>query len=221
VYPVCLDIAGKFCIIVGGGKVACRKAEGLLAAGAVVRVISPLVVEELEKLANEGAIEWFQKGYEHGDLQGALLVFAATDRPDVQRAVQQEAQQASLLINVVDAPGDCSFQVPASVRRGDLLITVSTNGKSPAVSAMIRKKLEHEFGQEYENLLQLMAAIRIRVMTGKGSLADKKLLFEKVLVEDIVHWIKSGRLDVLEDHLQTVLGSVNIPEMSVLRTEKK
>ncbi len=212
-YPVCLDIAGRTCIIIGGGSVACRKAEGLLAANATVKVISPVAVAKLHRLAAKGELEWLPRKYQSGDLQGALLVFATTDKPEIQAAVRLEAEQAGQLLNLADAPDACNFHVPASVRRGDLLISVSTNGKSPAVAAMIRKKLEQEYGTEYKYLLELMAAIRTQVMAGDEPLPEKKLLFESILNEDIVDWIKSDQLDILKNHLQKVLGASNVPEM--------
>ncbi len=200
---------------------ACRKAEGLLAAEAQVRVISPVIAAGLKILVDSGEVDWQEKVYEQGDLRGAFLIFAATDRPEIQQAVALEAQNAGQLINVIDAPGDCDFQVPASVRRGDLLISVSTNGKSPAVAAMIKKKLERDFGPEYQDLLLLMASIRTRVMAGNDSFLEKKLLFENVLDEDIIDWLKSGQWEALEKHLQAVLGVDNVPEISLMRAEKK
>ncbi len=218
-YPVSLDIRGKLCVIIGGGSVASRKAEGLLAAGATVRIISPVVVEQIFSLAEKGALQWLEKQYEAGDLQGAMLVFAATDKPKVQHAVRVEAEKMGQLMNIADAPGNCSFQVPASIRQGDLLVTVSTNGKSPAVAAMIRRKLEQDFGPEYQQLLQLMTVVRAKILAGKGTAAQKKLLAENVLDDNLIDWIKSGKTDAIQNHLQSVLGADNIPELNVMRAE--
>ena len=143
-YPISLNISGKLCVVVGGGQVAERKVLSLLNAHAAVRIISPQLTERLAEVVTEvvteqavkktvkDTVQWWKRGYQHGDLDEALLVFAATDNRQVQDAVVQDAQQTGLLVNVVDAPEKCDFQVPALVRRGDLTLAVSTNGASPA-----------------------------------------------------------------------------------------
>jgi precorrin-2 dehydrogenase / sirohydrochlorin ferrochelatase len=132
-YPVFLDIRGKLCVVVGGGRVARRKVKGLLAAGAEVRVVSPKVDSRLAALARDGEIEWLARAYTEGDLDNAFLVFAATDDRRTQELICLHAAAARQLVNVVDDPGRCNFHVPSSFRRGDLTIAVSTSGKSPAV----------------------------------------------------------------------------------------
>ena len=120
-YPVCLDISDKLCVVVGGGRVAERKVLGLLAAGAMVRVVSPELTDSLAGMAENSSIEWLARGYKQGDFIGAVLVFAATDSREVQEAVVLEANRAGQLVNVIDEPENCTFQVPAVVRRGDLI----------------------------------------------------------------------------------------------------
>ena len=100
VYPLCLNISGRLCVVIGGGPVAERKVRGLLRAGGLVRVVSPVVTSRLATLAEQQAIEWRQKTYSPTDLEGALLAFAATDNTDVQKAVCRDAQVTGLLINV-------------------------------------------------------------------------------------------------------------------------
>lgn len=204
-YPVCLNITGKLCVAVGGGSVAERKVRGLLAGGARVRVISPAVIESLAELAEQDVIEWQQKKYSSGDLAGAFLVFAATDRREVQQAILHDAILSGQLINVVDDPDSCSFQVPATVQRGDLTLAVATGGKSPAVAAMIRGRLEKEYGQEYEILLELVSMIRDRVLASAVHPDDRKNLFQNILHDDIVYWIRTGQWEALREHLYTVL----------------
>jgi precorrin-2 dehydrogenase/sirohydrochlorin ferrochelatase len=211
VYPVCLDIKDKLCVVVGGGEVALRKVQGLIAAGAEVRVISPEVEPELALLADEGRIDWQRKTFAPDDLCRALLVFAATDDRDVQEQICRQAVLAGQLVNVADDPACCNFQVPACLRRGDLTIAIATGGKSPAVAAMIKARLEPEFGPEYEVLLNLMALVRRQVAGGGYSQAQRKKIYKKILHDDIVELIRSERVDALRDHLRSVLG----PEMEV------
>ena len=133
-FSICLDLSGKICIVIGGGKVAERKVQGLLACGARVTVVSPELTTGLEELAAEEKINLIQRPYQEGDLLGAFLAIAATDEPQVQRRVHAEAMHANLLLNVADVPELCNFILPASLRRGDLVIAVSTGGRSPALA---------------------------------------------------------------------------------------
>ena len=206
-YPVCLAIRDKLCVVVGGGEVARRKVLGLLAAGARVQVISPEVGAELAALAAQGKIDWQRQPYAPGDLRHALLVFAATDDPAAQQQIRRQAQENGQLVNVADDPDACDFQVPACLRRGDLTIAVATNGRSPAVAAMIRERFEQEFGPEYEVLLNLMAQVRRQVTAGDLPQAERKKIYKKILHDDIVEWLRQGQVDRLRAHLQSVLGS--------------
>ncbi len=205
-YPVCLNITDRLCVVVGGGTVAARKVRGLLAAGARVRIISPKLSLYLQQLVAKTQVEWINRQYHTGDLANAWLVFAATDNPEVQQRILLEAEQTGQPVNVVDRPERCSFQVPAVVRRGDLTLTVSTNGKSPAVSAMIRRKLEDTFGQEYDLLLQLMSHVREQLLASDLHYSERKKIFDSLLHEDIIEWIAEEKWDILRNHLQNVLG---------------
>ncbi|WP_456387348.1 precorrin-2 dehydrogenase/sirohydrochlorin ferrochelatase family protein [Desulfolithobacter sp.] len=210
-YPVCLDITGKLCVVVGGGRVALRKVSGLLEAGACVRVISPEASAELVRLADSGRIEWLDRPYRQGDLSGAFLVFAATDNRQVQETVCQEAEAAGQLVNVVDDPKQCSFHVPAVVRRGELTLMVATGGKSPAVAAMVRRQLEERFGPEYQILLELVSMVREQVLQGGAGCSARKILFQNILQDDIVTWIRRGDWERVQGHLRNILG----PDVSI------
>lgn len=180
-YPVNLQIAGKSCLVVGGGNVSLRKIRSLLACGGRVTVISPEVVSGIHQLAEEGAVTLLQRGYQAGDLADAFLVFAVTDNPRVQELVAAEAEERGVLLNSADNPGRCDFQVPAKVRRGDLLLTVSTGGASPALSKLIREQLEDQFDDEYGTVVSLFAGIREIVVDGSGNAAANRDLFQRLL----------------------------------------
>ena len=216
-YPVSLHIKGRLCAVVGGGNVAERKVLALLNASASVRIISPRLTPVLSELAADNSLEWRNRGYQSGDLEDALLVFAATDNREIQAIVVRDAQQAGRLLNVADAPELCDFQVPAVVRRENLNIAVSTNGASPALAAKIRQELEERYGEEYAVLLRLMSRLRKRLCNDSSSIStDRKRLFQNILHEDIIHWIRGGQWEQLSQHLTTVLGPdthFNLPEL--------
>lgn len=205
-YPAFLNISGRLCVVVGGGTVAERKVLSLLEAGATVRLISPQLTDKLHELAAEGRIDWQARCFQLGDLTGARLVFAATDSAAVNKAVAQEAAAAGQLVNVADAPELCSFQVPAVVRQGDLSIAISTNGKSPALAARIRKQMEADYGPAYAVLLALLGRIRERALAGTANSQARRNLFENLVHEDILLWMRNGQWELVRDHLGNVLG---------------
>lgn len=206
-YPISLNISRQLCVIIGGGTVAERKVLFLLEAKAQVKVVSPQLTDTLHELAAAQQIDWLPRCFEPGDLADALLVFAATDSAAVNKAVAVEANAAGKLVNVAaDAPELCSFHVPAVLRQGDLSIAVSTNGKSPALAARIRKELEAEYGPEYAVLLDLLGRVRERTLAGTADGAARRNLFENLLHADILDWIRAGQWKRLRSHLRTVLG---------------
>lgn len=206
VYPLCLNISERLCVVVGGGGVAERKVRGILASAGCVRVVSPAITPGLSVLADRHVIEWRRKTYSWMDLEGALLVFAATNNADVQQAIRRDAQTAGLLINVADAPELCDFQVPATIHRGDLTLSVATNGRSPAVAAMVRRRLDREFGEEYGLLTALAALLRDQILAEEGDSEKTKILFQKILHDDILDWLRERQWGKVQQHLESVLG---------------
>jgi precorrin-2 dehydrogenase/sirohydrochlorin ferrochelatase len=185
-YPVNLRITDRLCVVVGGGGVALRKVKGLLEAKGRIRVISPIVERELRVLAGKGKIEWLQRSYAEGDLQGAFLVFAATSDRDTQQLIKREAERSAVMINSADDPGGSDFHVPAHFRRGKMLITISTGGGSPALAKKIREQLEEEIGPEYEAVVDLLALIRERLLGGQDEAAMHTELFRRLLYMGVV-----------------------------------
>jgi precorrin-2 dehydrogenase/sirohydrochlorin ferrochelatase len=192
-YPVMLDMAGRLAVVVGGGRVAERKVGALLEAGAAVRVVGPTLTEALAARAAEGHIDWRQRRFAAGDLAGAALAFAATDRREVNAAVLAEARAAGVPCNVADDPGGCDFQVPSVVRRGDLVIAVSTGGASPAVARRVRQALEERFGPEWAAYLDLLAAARAAALApGDPPDASRELLADLADL-DLLPLLREGR----------------------------
>lgn len=191
-FPINLDISGRLCVVVGGGRVALRKAKALVGCNARVKVISPDVHQAFEKMEADCALTVTRRGYQPGDLEGAFLVFAATDNRQVQESVSREAAERKILLNSADDPARCDFQIPAKVRHGDLLITISTGGASPALSKCLREQLEEQFGPEYGEIVELFARVREIVVTDADNSEGNKQIFHQMLKLGIVHYAESG-----------------------------
>jgi len=205
-FPVCLKIAGRQCLVIGGGRVGERKVQGLLAHGALVTVISPELSEALSVLQRIGTIAWLPRLYQEGDLTGAFLVIAATDDSAVQERVHAEAEERNILLNVADVPKWCNFILPATARRGDLSISVSTAGKSPALASTLRQALELQFGPEYGVLVDILGALRDTVLADGRPHAENKVIFARLADPEMAAWIKDGLWQKLAHRIQEVLG---------------
>src|SRR5579875_162639 len=159
-YPVMLDVRGRLAIVIGGDRVAAEKAAGLSASGADVHVIAPQFCEELLKQAEHKRVALRYKAYELGDLDGAFVVVAATNDPQLVQAIWNETQERGQLVNIVDVPAYCSFILPSILRREPLTITVSTECTNPSLAKRIRHDLEEIFPPAYGTYLQLAALAR-------------------------------------------------------------
>ncbi len=201
-YPIFLNLDGRRCVVVGGGSVAERKVGALLARGADVVVISPNLTEGLEALARDGKIGHFARGYQSGDLEGARLVFSATDDRPTNVAVFDEAETRGVPANVVDDPELCSFTVPSVVVRGELQIAISSGGASPALAKKIRLQLEEEFGPEYATLLDLLARFRERVLAQVASPSARRRVFEAVAGSDLLSRVRSGQVPTVDELME-------------------
>jgi precorrin-2 dehydrogenase/sirohydrochlorin ferrochelatase len=204
-YPINLNITGQLCVVIGGGAVATRKITSLLPCDARVRVISPKISPEIKKLTDRNNLEWIPRGYRNGDLQGAILAFALTDNPEVQRQITTEAKEHGIPVNIADNPGACTFQTAATIRRGELLIAISTGGGSPALAATIRKELELRFGPEYGELIKLLTEIRQLTVGQDSSQEQHKLLFTKIIQTNILSLLKNKEWQLLHEQLIAIL----------------
>lgn len=209
-FPINVDIKDRPCIVIGGGRVALRKAKGLLSCGAQVTVISPEVVEGLQALADNQTLTLEKRGYKTGDLAQAFLVIAATDDESVQKAVHDEAAKQNILLNVADVPKWCNFILPATVRQGDLAVSVSTHGQSPALAKRLRQELAQQFGPEYDLVLQLMGTLRPIVLDMGMDHEKNKIIFEQLLHPDMITWLKNREWQTITQHLQTELPDADL-----------
>jgi precorrin-2 dehydrogenase / sirohydrochlorin ferrochelatase len=201
-YPLYLDIKGKKCVIVGGGKVAYRKACSLKDAGADVTVISPDICPELLK---EKGLMLINKSYDESCLDGAMLVIAATDNEEVNKKVSSDAGKRNIIINVVDRPELCSFIVPSTVKRGDLCISISTGGASPALAKNIRKELEDVYGSEYGEYINLLTRMRDIAMSDIKDDAKRRKILQRLAEKDILEIVKTKGTEEAEAKMREII----------------
>ncbi|GFO59651.1 siroheme synthase [Geomonas silvestris] len=200
-YPINLDVKDRVVVIVGGGAVAARKAARLLAAGARVTVVAPTLVPRLAELAAQGKLVHLPRPYLPGDLAGALLAFAATDAPEVNREVAEEARSLGVLVDLVADPRSGDFTTPAVLSRGELLITASTSGASPGLSRRIIEELEPLFDDEYAKSVMLLGRAREKLLTEKGRTAYNERVFAVLEALDLHRLVKNGQLEALDQIL--------------------
>ena len=198
-----IKLGGRRCLVVGGGDVAERKVTALLECGARVTVVSPELNDGLQQAAQARQVGVLRRAFRPGDLDGMMLVIAATDDPQVNAQVSQEAQRHGLLVNVVDDPAACNFIVPSVVRRGDLIIAVSTSGRSPALSKKIRRMLEEQFAPEYEAFLDLVSQVR-QEMAAQGQQAAPEA-WQDSLDATLLSLIRQGKTETARKRLTAML----------------
>lgn len=206
-YPLYLDLENKTVLVVGGGAVACRKVQTLLEYGAVVKIVSPRIIDELKALVDQEHCLWIAGVYSPEDIPGSVLIFSCTEKEDINARVARDAKTHNIPVNVVDDPDKCSFYVPSILKRGDLSIAVSTAGSSPKVAGLIRRQLEEIYGDEMAVYLGLLRTWRQKI---KNSLpAGKRPLFwEKVTDGQVLEHIKNGQLDQAKEVIENCFRSL-------------
>ncbi len=206
-YPVNLDIRKKNCLVVGGGSVGTRKVKMLLECGAKVTVVSPFATEKLAKMAENNKITLHKRSYEASDPDSAFLVIGATDDEALNIQISRDAEKQNKLCNIADRPEVCNFILPAIVKRDDLIIAISTSGKSPAFAKKLRKELEKQFGDEYAVFLKMMGAIRKKLLSEKHEPEAHKPIFEKLIHSNLLEYIRSKDLKAINTELYNQLGN--------------
>ena len=205
-YPVHLDINNRNALVVGGGGVGTRKVRTLLACGARVTVVSLETSRQLRDLAASGEIVLEERSYQSDDLSDMFLVIGATNDEKLNRQISSDADRLNTLCNIADRPEVCNFILPSIVHRDDLVITISTSGKSPALAKKLRKALINQFGEEYGTLLRLMGAIRKKLLRQAHEPEAHKPLFEQLLNSDLIRMIQKAEIDKIDSLLLDVLG---------------
>ena len=209
-YPVFANIRNKPVVVIGGGEVAYRKIQDLLEAGALVKVISPEIHEDITRLHqnNNDSIEIINREYRQGDIDKTYLVIAATDTPEVNSAVFREAEEKCILFNSVDDPPNCSFIVPSMFRKGDLTFALSTSGASPAMAAKLRRICEQNIPENIDIILEALREARTALndleeldSPARGRILKKIVNNDSLLNELLEHKIKGLLKDMLKNFI--------------------
>jgi precorrin-2 dehydrogenase/sirohydrochlorin ferrochelatase len=186
--------------------VGTRKVNTLIECGARVTVVSPDPAPELTKLASEGSVTLKKRAYRSDDLTGMFLVIGATDDERLNHQISKDAEQSHILCNIADRPEVCNFILPSIVRRGDLVITISTSGKSPALAKHLRQKLETQLGPEYADFLLLMGAIRQKLLSQAHEPEAHKTLFNQLIDSDLIRLMQANKKEEINSLLYKILG---------------
>jgi precorrin-2 dehydrogenase / sirohydrochlorin ferrochelatase len=200
-YLACLVLRGRRCLVVGGGRIAFEKIQGLLVCEADVVVVAPDAEPQVRALAESGAVKWLQREYEAGDLDGCLLVVAATSDTAVNEWVYKDAEERSMLVNVVDVPDLCNFILPAIVREGPLAVAISTAGASPALAVRMRDEVARSFGPAYTELAVMLDEVRGWAKTTLPTYDDRKEFFDALVNgdPDPIELLRAGRRAEVEE----------------------
>jgi len=206
-YPIFMDLKAQSVLVVGGGAVALRKVQTLMHHGAYVHIVSPRLVPELKELIDGKTCFWLEKDYSTEDIQEAILVFACTEKEEVNAQVANDANAHHRPVNVVDDPEKCSFIVPSIMERGDLKIAVSTGGSSPIVARQVRAELQSLYGQEMAEYLTLLKTWR---SLAKRSLPSEKrsIFWQRATDGEVRELINAKRLTEAEGVVEKCFQSL-------------
>lgn len=181
-----LRLEGKKIVVVGGGKVAERKVAGLLDTGSFITVISPNATDKLKNLASCGRIEWHEKSFSKEDVDGAFLIFAATNDNELNQYIKIAANDQQL-VTIADDPEGSDFHVPSHIQRGRLSIAVSTGGASPTLAKKIREQLEEQFDEGFEEYLEFLFSARQRVLKEVKDASRKRKILSVISSEEFLN----------------------------------
>jgi len=210
--PIFFRIAGKPCLVVGGGGIAARKVELLLKAGGKVRLVAVDTGSRVSELAQQGSIEIVQRAFRDSDIDGMTCVIAATDDETLNARVSRLAQAAEIPVNVVDNPELCSFITPAMVDRSPIQIAVSSGGASPVMTRMLRSRLESLVPGAFGDLARLAESFREEVKQSLSDVDARRRFWEDVLDGQVAELVFAGRYDDAQALLRQQLLDYGAPQ---------
>ena len=207
-YPIYLNLAGKGCLVVGGGQVAERKTATLLEYEAKVRLVSPEVTRCIDNWAVKNLITWRRGVFQPEDLEEIFLVFIATGDSEVNKDITALCREKGILVNAVDDPPNCDFYVPSILRRNSLCLAISTEGKSPLLAAKLRRELEDIITVEYGEWVEILGSLRDEIKNSKLDLYERKQLFEALVYSNMLDLLKEGKNEQIEERIKECMSSL-------------
>ncbi|MDD4637975.1 MAG: bifunctional precorrin-2 dehydrogenase/sirohydrochlorin ferrochelatase, partial [Bacteroidales bacterium] len=205
-YPIYLNLAGKRCLVIGGGKVAERKVAVLLEYEASIRLVSPEVTESITTWSAQHLIDWRRGVFQSGDLDGTFMVFIATGDEDVNKNIAVQCRERGILVNAVDDPPNCDFYVPSILRRNSLCLAISTEGKSPLLAGKLRRELEDMIPEEYGEWVEILGSLRDIIKNSHLGIAERKRLFEELVHSDMLDLLRAGRKEKVEERIEKCMS---------------
>ncbi len=207
VYPIFLNnLAGRKCVVIGGNAEAERKVADLLDCDASVTLISPDPSETLVRLVEDGRVNWINRPYRAGDLKRAFLVILCEPHRENAEAIWREGESERALVNVMDDVPHCSFVAGSVVRRGQLVISISTSGAAPALAVRLRQRLEAIFDHEYASFLDVMGQLRETMATRFPDFEERRRRWYEIVDSDILSLIGAGDLELANRRLGELVG---------------
>lgn len=198
-YVVSLDLAGRPCVVLGGGELAVGRVEGLLASRAEVRVVAAAPADRIAELAADPgtAVELARRTYRPGDLAGAFLAVATREDDADVVAAWAEAEQRGVLFAALDDTAHCHFGAVSTIRRGDLTVTISSAGRAPALSKRLRRELEEQIGPEHGELVDVLDAARAAARPRTVPFPEWARRWEDALsdLDQLLELVRAGRGD--------------------------
>ena len=202
-YPTFLNLAGKKCVILGGGTVAQGKIAGFRDAGAVITIISPDATAGIQRAAQNGHVQWLERKYQPGDLTGAFIAVAATNVWHVNREIYDEAEKLGVLLNVVDDPDLCTFIAPSVVKRDPVTLAISTGGASPALARKLRETLANHPALEWADLAGVLSRARREVKERRVAIDPDR--WQCCITQELLSLVQGGREEEALEILLTQL----------------
>lgn len=206
-FPIFINLAGKNCLVIGGGQVAERKVEDLFSYGANIIVISPKAGDNINRWFNQGLIDWQARQFVDSDLDHAFLVFVATNDALVNKEIVEQCRRQGILANAVDDPPNCDFYVPAVVRRNSLVVGISTEGKSPLFARKMREQLEELIGEEYGQFVDILGEQRDYIKQVIPDIETRKKVFQALVDSDILDLLKMGDEKRIKERMEECMSS--------------